>query len=365
MYKYIGEGLTLTKSLSTLNKLLWIVLPLVHSDFDIENFKVYLLGLILQERWFSTLGISKRNETKSKWQIYYALNKHINWKNIYYTLANYCLVMFTGLPWYLVVDGSPLRQKYAKYRITKRGFINVKKMKNMPHNELISLALTNGIIYIPLAFRLWTSKKITKPSEYKKKTDLFSTLIYEYFIKRIPIKTILFDNGFASKKILNWLNSHGFIWFTRIKSNKKVKFNGKNCALEDLKLEINESVVLKMIGVSGEVKIIRTCHQDEVVYIATNQTSIGDTQLITMYKSRWNVEVFHRESKQHLGLENIRMRNWQKLQNHVGFVCLSYALLSILRQEWNGSIGNVKHIIFDEVYQIHNAYERLLQKLVC
>jgi SRSO17 transposase len=365
MYKYIEEGLTLIKSLSTLNKLLKIILPLIHADFDIENFQVYLLGLILQERRFSTFGISKRNETKSMWQIYYALNKSINWQKIYYTLANYCFVMFMGFNWYLVVDGSPLRQKYARYRITKRGFVCVKGIKNMPHDELISLSLTNGIVYIPLDFRIWTSKKITNKRDYKKKTEIFSAMLYEYLIKRIPVKTILFDNGFASMKILKWLNKNGFTWFTRIKSNKKVKCNGNNCKLKDLNLEIGKSIVLEMVGVSGNVKIIRICHQDEVVYIATNQTNIEDTQLIITYKKRWKVEEFHREAKQHLGLENIRMRNWQKLQNHVGFVCLSYALLSILRQEWKGSIGNVKHIIFDEIYQIHDAYERLLQKLAC
>jgi hypothetical protein len=363
MYKYIKEGLTLIKSLSTLNKLLKIILPLICGNFDIENFKVYLLGLILQERWFSTFGISKRTETKSMWQIYYALDKAINWKNIYYTLANAIMTMFLSSNWYIVTDGSQLRQEYAKYRITKRGFVSVKGMKNMPHNELISLSLTNGVIYIPLDFRIWTSKKITKPSEYKKKTDLFFAMIYEYFIRRIPVKTILFDNGFASKRLLNWLSQHEFTWVTRIKGNKKVKYNGKACKLSDLGLEINQSIVLKMVGVSGLVKIIRICHQDEIVYIAANRTGIEDAKLITMYKARWRVEEFHREAKQHLGLENIRMRNWQKLQNHVGFVCLSYALLSILRHEWKGSIGSVKHIIHDEVYQIHDAHERLLQKL--
>lgn len=363
MYKYIEEGLTLINKLSTLNKTLNILLPLISGFVDIENFKVYLLGLIIQERWFSTHGISKRNETKSMWQIYDFLKTSINWQKIYYTLANYAFVMFMGFNWYLVVDGSPLKQKYAENRITKRGFISVKGMKNMPHNELIALSLTNGIVYIPLDFRIWTSKKITRPSEYKKKTDIFSAMIYEYLIKRIPVKTILFDNGFASMKILKWLNKNGFIWFTRIKANKNVRYNGNKCHLADLKLEIQQSVVLEMIGVSGNVKIIRICHQDEVVYIATNQTDIEDTELINMYRKRWKCEEFHREGKQHLGLENIRMRSWQKLQNHVGFVCLSYALLSILRQQWGGSIGNVKHIIHDEVYQIHNAYERLLQKM--
>lgn len=92
--------------------------------------------------------------------------------------------MFPDSNWYLVVDGSPLKQQHAKFGITKRGFISVKGMKNVPHNELISLPLTNGIIYIPLYLRIWTSKKVTKSSEYKKKTDLFFAMIHEYKIRR-------------------------------------------------------------------------------------------------------------------------------------------------------------------------------------
>jgi len=365
VYKYIKEGLTLINKLSTLNKLLNILIPLISGYVEIETFKVYLLGLILQERWFSTHGISKRNETKSMWQVYDFLDNGINWQNIYYALAKYVFESLIENNWYLVVDGSPLKQQYAENRITRKGLINVKDEKNIPHNELVCLSLTNGIVYIPLDFRIWTSKKITNKREYKTKPEIFLTILHQYLIRRIPVRTIVFDNGFASMKALKWLNQNGFIWITRIKSNKKIKISEKHCKLKDLKLEIDQSVVLEMTGVSGEVKIIRTCHQDEVVYIATNKTDIGDTKLKAMYKSRWSCEVFHREAKQHLGLENIRMRSWQKLQNHVGFVCLSYALLSILRQQWGGSIGHAKHIIHNEVYQIHDAYERLLQKLAC
>jgi hypothetical protein len=365
VYNYIMEGLTLTKSLSTLKIFLELILPLICSNFNIEIFKVYLLGLILQDRWFSAHGISKRAKTISIWQIYYALNDNIKWDNVFYSFAKAVMAMFSCQNWYLVTDGSPLRQEHAENRITKRGFINIKDEKNVPHNELISLSLTNGIIYIPLDFRIWTSKKVTLEKEYKKKTELFFAMIYRCLIRRFSIKTILFDNGFASKDMLNWLNKNGYIWVTRMKSNKNVNYNGKKCKLSDVLLKNDKGLVLKMTGVSGLVKIVRTLYQDEVVYIATNQTDIEDAELISKYKKRWGVEVFHRGAKQDLGLENIHMRSWQKLQNHVGFVCLAYALLSILRQEWKCSFSEVKYVIHDNVYGISDAHERLLQKMSC
>jgi hypothetical protein len=355
----------LTESLSTLKKLLNYILPLVCKDFNIDTFKIYFLGLILQERWFSAHGISKRTTTKSLWQIYDTLNVRINWQLILYKLADLIITMFFGSDWYLVTDGSPLRQEHAKYRITKKGIISVKEMKNVPHNELISLSLTNGTVYIPLDFRIWTSKKVTKPSLYKKKTDLFLAMMYQFVLRHIPIKTILFDNGFAAKRILRWLNSHEFTWITRLKSNMNVKIDGKKCKIGDLGLEEGESTVLTISEVEGDVKIVCSKYKDEIVYIATNSTDIDNEALIEMYKRRWKVEVFHREAKQQLGLENIRMRNWVKLQNHVGFVCLSYAILSVLRAESNGTITDAKNIVHGLIYQTHDAHERLVLKLAC
>ena len=55
----------------------------------------------------------------------------------------------------------------------------------------------------------------------------------------------------------------------------------------------------------------------------------------------------------------------KELQNHIEFVCLSYAILSVLRAEFNGTISAAKHIMHEEIYQIHNAHERLALKLDC
>ena len=60
----------------------------------------------------------------------------------------------------------------------------------------------------------------------------------------------------------------------------------------------------------------------------------------------------HREAKQKLGLEILMMRSWKKLINHVGFVCLAYSLLTVLKQISGGSIGDIKFKIVDEVLGI-------------
>ncbi len=181
------------------------ILSFLSADIDKISFRKYLIGLIYQERSFSTNKIAKNTSKRSKWQLYDFLESKINWKNIFYQLAKLILPIFTVLNFYLVVDGSPLRQQYAKNRITKKGLVSIKGMKNIPQNELISLGLTNGKVYIPLDFCIWVSSKVVNKRYYKTKTDMFLNLLKKYLLMKIQVKTIMFDSFFASKKIIKWL----------------------------------------------------------------------------------------------------------------------------------------------------------------
>ncbi len=58
-----------------------------------------------------------------------------------------------------------------------------------------------------------------------------------------------------------------------------VKYNGKKCKIGDLELKNGESAVLTISEVEGYVKVVRSNYKDEIVYIATNQTDIDNTEL--------------------------------------------------------------------------------------
>lgn len=339
------------------------IISFLSNDIDKVSFRKYLLGLIWQDKYFSVHGISKNTQEKSMWQLYDFMESKINWKNLFYQLAKLILPIFKALNFYLTADGTPLKQPYAAHRITKRGFISIAGMKNIPQNEMISIGLTNGIIYIPLDFCIWVSSKVTKPKDYKKKTEMFLNLMKKYLLMQIPVKTIMFDSYFASKKIIKWLNRNGFTWYTRIKKNRIVYIEGNKCQLQKSGLNYDESFVCKLNDIKGQVKIFRFCHQDEEYYICSNNIAIANEGLKAEYLKRWQVEVFHREAKQKLGLENLMMQKWNNLTNHVGFVCLAYSLMTVLKQLSGGSVGDVKFKIADEIFGISSAIDIMDRKL--
>lgn len=343
-----------------LNHILNIILPLLSYRIDNKKFKKYLLALILEDKYFSVRRFSKTTQEYTLEQFYYFLKSRINWNKIFIRLGKLVILIFGKFGFYLAGDGTPLKQRYATNRITKHGHISIKGRKNIPQNELISIGLTNGTIYIPILWDIWVSEKVSKKSDFKSKPQIFLNLLKKYLNLKIPVKTIMFDSFFTSKDILKWLIKNEFKFTTRIKKNRTIYINGIKHKLEKLSLKECESIMCTIEGIKEQVKILMFYHKDQEVYACSNDI---DAELKAAYKSRWKCEVFHRESKQKLGLENFQVEDWQKLVNHVGFVCLAYSLLSILRQQFGGSVGDVKFNLQDEVYGISTSADTFERKL--
>lgn len=346
-----------------LKYLLKYILPLLSWHIDSKKFKKYLLALILEDKYFSVRRYSRRTQEYSLNQFYDFLKTSINWNKLFIRLAKLVILMFSKAGFYIVADGTALIQEYADYRVAKHGHICIKGRKRIPQDEMISIGLTNGTIYIPILWEIWVSSKVCKKGDFKSKPDIFLNLLKRYQLLKIPVKTIMFDGFFTSKEILKWLSENKFKYTTRIKSNRTIFIDGKECILSDVGFKEDESIICTLKGINEPVKILMFYHQDKVVYACSNDISLTNDELKAQYKSRWECEVFHRESKQKLGLENFQIEDWQKLVNHVGFVCLAYSLLSILQQKCGGSMGDVKFDLQDEVYGISTSADTFEEKL--
>jgi Transposase DDE domain len=319
------------------------------------------LGLIQDERYFSAYGLSRRTRNHNIFDLYGILQMKIQWEKLFYTLAK---TMTPSGEWFLILDSSPLSQPYAKFRITKHGFVNIQDQKRVPHNQIVSLIMTNGLTQIVLDYRIWTSPKVARQADYRKQTDLALDLIKRSALMHLPVKTVFFDSFFASKAIISWLNKHHYIWVTRLKGNRIVFNQGQASNIQDLNMKSGDTIQAELKDIRSNILIRCIQYQDETVYVATNGTDVDGPELERRYRLRWKIEEFHREAKQQLGLEYLWMRNYRALYNHVGFVCLAYSLLSILQTGKKRTIGTVKRSIQDELYSTHDGIDRFTQKLI-
>ena len=341
------------------------LVSLIDGEHNQKTFEKYISGLMLENKNFSTLEINEKTEEKELSQLYYFLEQTINWRKLSYTQAKAVLADDNPEDYYLLLDATPIKQKYAANRITKTGFVNISELKNVPNNEIVGLYLSNGIKYIPLEFKLWASAKVTNQEDYKKKTNQFIELFQYYGMNGIPVKRAFFDNGFASMFNLNWLMENQYIFITRLKSNKIVYIDGKKHILSELELKKGQSVVCELKTIRKSVKILRFCHQNEDYYIVTNDLELADDDLKQGYLDRWGVEVFHREAKQQLGLEKMLVRSWRKLTNRIGLISVVYGFLTTIGQQVKTSVGKAKREIQNFIYSTHDSADRLGNLVFC
>ncbi|OGI28477.1 MAG: hypothetical protein A2287_03465 [Candidatus Melainabacteria bacterium RIFOXYA12_FULL_32_12] len=335
------------------------LVSLIEGENNQEIFKKYVSGLMLENENFSTLEINEKTEEKKLSQLYYFLNQSINWRKLLYAQAKAVLKDNNADKFSLIIDSSPIKQKYAENRITKEGFVDISNMERVPNNEVVGLYLTNGEIYNPLEFKFWSSSKITNKYEYKKKPKMLIEFLQYYGMNGIPVKKVIFDAFFNSKINLKWLMDNEYIFITRVENNRIVFINGERYVLKELGLNDGESIICELQGIKQNVKILRFWLQNEEYYIVTNDLENSDGNLKQDYLDRWECEVFHREAKQKLGLEKMLVRSWRKLNNRIGLICVVYGFLSAIKQHTMISIGKTKRKIQDFIYSTHNAADRL------
>jgi hypothetical protein len=345
-------------TISELDKLLKPLLSFIIPYVPINLFEVYIKGLIQDDRYFSSLNISRKTQQFKLWKIYTVLQYKINWSKVLYEFAKLLFININPDNWYLVIDATPIEQEHAQYRLTKRGKVPIKGMKNVLQNQMLGLILTDGLTTIVLDYRLWFPKKVSRPYDYVKQTDLALDLIKKYHLTSLKVRTILFDSYFSSKKIIKWLNNNNYVWFTRLKKNRTIFIGGDKSSIEGLNLGTNQSQTCELKGINGWIKVLKISLQDEDVYVATNDTTLENSRIEKSYRMRWEIEIFHKEAKQRLGLNYIRMENYRSYKNHIGFVCLAYSLLSALQQVSMPNISSVKRTIQDELYSTHDAIDR-------
>src|SRR6266567_3139021 len=64
-------------------------------------------------------------------------------------------------------------------------------------------------------------------------------------------------------------------------------------------------------------------------YLACNDLRVTARQIIIGYRLRWAVELFHKNTKQHLGFEDVATSGFDSVMSHVHWVYCAYILLSL------------------------------------
>lgn len=274
------------------------------------------------------------------------------------SLINYLVTMLSGRPCFgfLILDDVLCAKPYAKklpYVYRDYDYVEGKYTMAM---RIVFLIWSNGFIKIPVGFALW--HKATSPYlrennlPYKSKNQLARELITTAIEAKIPFSYIAFDCWYASKENLRFLQKKQVRFVTSLRNNAKIRFvitpqpTGKrgrpkqydaltcnelskrfptnSChkypRLYDLRARrflINikgvsknplDSLALVMVRkylsshLDMRTSLAKKQQRHPHKYILTNMMARTTVEVVFAYQTRWNIEVFFRDLKQHFGL---------------------------------------------------------------
>lgn len=174
----------------------------------------------------------------------------------------------------------------------------------------------------------------------------------DYAIKRLPIWLFIADAGLYADFLIQDIRNRKlkYILGTRISNkisiagNKRITIEEYLNALTDenfnLQIIDGEAYFVHTVEVSergiGKEKLIVSYKQgdeENVRVYVTNLMLQSDEKLIILLLQRWKIETWHRDAKQHLGLEDYQVRKFSAMQKVACAIFVAYTLLILMKSD--------------------------------
>jgi Transposase DDE domain len=274
-----------------------------------------------------------------------------------------------GLPWKIVIIIDSTLQHRASLHPENAKTFNHGKGYVIGH-QWTNIVLILGDMLIPLRPIPFYSKRYCQAhdlayhSEHERVVEYLRTLDLEDYIGSYDRREVLVlaDSGYDNKKIEKAIADKGWnfiialgttrsvkseaLYLTTPKSqqwchvatffrrHRRLKWNTIRLATSGNKRKRMDFRVRHTSGYLryvGKVELVcseqRNRPDGRRKYLACNDLRATVRQIVTGYRLRWAVELFHKSVKQHLGFEDVATHGFDAVMSHVHWVYCAYILL--------------------------------------
>ena len=279
------------------------------------------------------------------------------------------LARLNGLPWKIVLlIDSTLQHRASLYPENAKTF-NHGKGYVIGH-QWTNIVLVLGGMLIPLRPIPFYSKRycqthdLTYQSEHERVVGYLRTLALEDYIGAYDRREVLVlaDSGYDNKKIEHTIADNGWHFIIALGKTRSVKSEAlalttlpaqqwchidtffrrhRRLKWNTIRLATNGSKRKRMdfrvrhtagyLRYVGKVELVcselRNRPDGRRKYLACNDLRATARQIVTGYRMRWAVELFHKCVKQNLGFEDVATHGFDAVMSHVHWVYCAYILL--------------------------------------
>ena len=325
-----------------------------------KSMVVYIGGLINFERKQTALLIARRLGGVSHDNLTRLMTKR-QWKCSRVVPWFIYVVQRAGNGGYLIVDDTAIQHKRSKKIKGVYWDYDHAEGRNVLCQRLVVVLWSNGYFRIPVGYALWHKKGARK--KYRTKNEIARTLVKWSCRKGIRPGYIVFDGWYASKENMKlFARNRGIPFVTKLRKNCKLTYEGKKLQARTIGrriLQKRRQYVSSKTGVWSRKCIVsmgkglgNMCFvvlKDELdgkkaglKYLLSSCPSLSAGAVVQRYRSRWSIETFFQDIKQHMGLSQYQGRSLEGSYRHIGLCFTGAVVLDFIRRKENMSSREAK-----------------------
>ena len=316
-----------------------------------KNFRDFVLGLIVSDNktiqeiadCFGRVDQSSLNRflTYSDWDFTKINDKRISQIKKYSKLGKGILICDPTL---LHKFGKEM--EYANYH-----YSGMTKKEEWGH-FLVNSFFTDGKNEFPVCADFYLRKEDADEQHPFKTIREICLGQLDYALKKLPIWLFLADAGLYADFVIRELRSRGLKYIIGARITNKISINRKErISIEeylntltnnDFKPHVidGEAYFLHTVDISernvGREKLLISYKYGDEESIRINVSNLmqhSDETLMNLLLQRWKIETWHRDAKQHLGLEDYQVRKFGAIQKVVCAVLVAYTQIILMKND--------------------------------
>ena len=256
--------------------------------------------------------------------------------------------------------------------------------------RMLTLGWSDGISFLPVSCAILASNKEKNrlvPSRTDldrrsngarrrqegicKSPDVLVEMVTKATASGIQASHLLFDSWFAYPATMRKLLAKGMHTLCMLKVTEKIfyRYQGEDITLAAIyrkvrkrrgRAKILASVMVEIgeddkgIPVPAKIVFVRDRRTRKWLALLSTDTALGNEEIVTAYKRRWDIEVFFKVAKSFLNLaKECQGRSYDALVAHATMVCCRYIMLALAKRTNQDprTLGTLFHACCDELQQ--------------
>ena len=251
---------------------------------------------------------------------------------------------------YLILDDNRIAKRGRKMGYVSKIWDHKQQRFVRGHIALFAAVAFRGVV-LPWKVELWKPKGHPGP-RYRKLTDMAAAMVRRFAAPEGVKVRVLFDAFYLCPTVTKACEAKGFTFFSVAARNRTFTTDsGKRRGIARLMpglirhkgrhVRMKRSrghATLRIASADGRLSRIGRVRMvvskrprgpwKKCVAIVTNETGLRPRQVVSIYETRWLIEVLFKELRQDLGLADYQMIAEDGIVHHLHVCCLAHLLLT-------------------------------------